>query len=149
MAKILGYMITWTTYGTWLQGDEKGWVKDGEVLKKNEQLRRDNEQRLIKDAVRLSANEKKTVETAIRKEAEKNDITLEALAVCSNHVHVVVGYREQSIEEVIGRFKNAGRVALKNGGIEGRIWTKGYDKRFCYDEDALNNRIEYVNKHDD
>ncbi len=59
MAKTLGYMITWTTYGTWLQGDEKGWVKDGEVLKKNEQLRRDNEQRLIKDAVRLSANEKK------------------------------------------------------------------------------------------
>lgn len=71
------------------------------------------------------------------------------MAVCSNHVHVVVGYREQSIGEVVGRFKNAGRVALKNAGIEGRIWTKGYDKRFCYDEDALKNRIEYVNEHDD
>ena len=31
MAKTLGYMITWTTYGTWLQGDERGYVKDGNI----------------------------------------------------------------------------------------------------------------------
>ena len=149
MGRMVGCLVTWTTYGTWLQGDERGYVKDGEVLKKNEQLRRDNEQRLIKGAVRLSTNEKKIVETAIRKEAEKNEIGLEALAVCSNHVHVVFGYCEQSIEEVVGRFKNAGRAALKNAGIERKIWTKGYDKRFCYDEDALKNRIRYVDEHND
>ena len=25
-------MITWTTYGTWLQGDKRGYVKDGRIL---------------------------------------------------------------------------------------------------------------------
>ncbi len=24
MGKVIGYMVTWTTYGTWLQGEEKG-----------------------------------------------------------------------------------------------------------------------------
>ena len=27
MSDMVGYMLTWTTYGTWLQGDERGWVK--------------------------------------------------------------------------------------------------------------------------
>ena len=25
----LAYLITWTTYGTWLPGDQRGWVEDG------------------------------------------------------------------------------------------------------------------------
>ena len=25
----LAYFITWTTYGTWLPGDKRGWVKAG------------------------------------------------------------------------------------------------------------------------
>jgi hypothetical protein len=28
MVKTLGYMITFTTHGTWLQGDERGFVKE-------------------------------------------------------------------------------------------------------------------------
>ena len=65
MGKIVGCLVTWNAYGTWLQGDERGWVKDGEAFQKNEGLRRDNERRLVKDAVRLSAKDKRIVETAI------------------------------------------------------------------------------------
>jgi len=38
MSKTLGYMLTWTTYGTWLQGDERGYVKDGQVLRGDKKL---------------------------------------------------------------------------------------------------------------
>jgi hypothetical protein len=27
MADPLAYFLTWTTYGTWLPGDERGWCK--------------------------------------------------------------------------------------------------------------------------
>jgi hypothetical protein len=27
MADPLAYFLTWTTYGTWLPGDERGWVE--------------------------------------------------------------------------------------------------------------------------
>jgi len=30
MARMIGYMLTWTTYRTWLQGDKRGYVKDDE-----------------------------------------------------------------------------------------------------------------------
>jgi REP element-mobilizing transposase RayT len=140
-------MVTWTTYGMWLQGDKRGYVKNGEFFKKNERLREDNEQRLVKDAVRLGRKEKKVVGVAIRKEAEKYGIGVEALAVCSNHVHAVVGSGEQSIEETVARFKNAGRVALRSVGVEGRVWAKGFNKQFCFDEQGLKARIAYVKQH--
>ena len=44
MAKMVGYMLTWTTYGTWLQGDERGYVKDGRILGGNEALEKANRQ---------------------------------------------------------------------------------------------------------
>jgi len=69
--------------------------------------------------------------------------------VCSNHVHAVVGCDGQDIEEIAGRFKNAGRVALKDVGFEGKVWTRGYDKRFCFDEKDLRARVAYVNKHNE
>lgn len=142
-------MITWPTYGTWLQGDRRGYVKDGMFMKKNEQLRQDNEYRLVKEPVRFGNDEKKIVETAIRMEAKKNQVGLAALAVCSNHVHAVVLNSEVSIEEVVSRFKNAGRVALKDIGIDGKVWAKKYDKRFCFDEASLQTRVAYVNNHNE
>ena len=39
MGKIIGYMVTWTTYGTRLQGDKRGYVKGGEILQGNENIR--------------------------------------------------------------------------------------------------------------
>jgi hypothetical protein len=32
-------MITFTTYGTWLQGDERGYVKNGRILPGDETLK--------------------------------------------------------------------------------------------------------------
>ena len=29
--RIIGYMVTWTTYGTWVQGEKKGYVKNGKT----------------------------------------------------------------------------------------------------------------------
>lgn len=26
----LPYLLTWTTYGSWLHGDERGWVQSGQ-----------------------------------------------------------------------------------------------------------------------
>ena len=38
MAKTVGYMVTWTTYGSWLQGDKRKYVKDGKVLDGDEHI---------------------------------------------------------------------------------------------------------------
>jgi hypothetical protein len=134
MAKTVGYMVTFTTYGTWLQGEKKGFVKDGEVRGENIALKKSNIENLRETAVRLGRKEKEIVREAIIEAAKRFKQKILAIAVYSNHVHIVCEYVDVPIDVVTGYYKNAGRVALQERGFEGRVWTNGYDKRFCFNE---------------
>jgi REP element-mobilizing transposase RayT len=145
MVKTLGYMITFTTYGTWLQGDERGFVKDSITYDANQSLADSNKQNLSKSPVRLSKNHRAIVAKAIYEKADKLNQKILALAVCSNHVHIVVDYVPIPMGKIVGYYKNSAQVALRKAGLTGRVWTKGFDKRYCFDEQALKSRIDYVN----
>jgi REP element-mobilizing transposase RayT len=147
MAKTVGYMITWTTYGTWLQGGEKGFVKDRKVRGENIAIKKDCENKLEGKPVRLSRSEKNIVREAILDSAKRFRQKICAIAVYSNHVHVVAEYVGVPISVLVGYYKSAGRVALKECGFKGKVWTKGFDKRFCFSEKDLRARVDYVNKH--
>ena len=69
------------------------------------------------------------------------------MAVCSNHVHLVVVSIEKEIDNVVRQYKSNTTYVMKKSGVEGKVWTKGYDKRFCYDKKDLQVRIEYVEQH--
>jgi len=140
-------MLTWTTYGTWLQGDERGYVKDGEVLPANEMLMQANKNLQVQDIVKLSVAQQDVVRQAILKEAVLQKQRIYALSVQSNHVHLVAEYTPQPIEKIVAYYKKAGRLALKALGCDGKVWTAGYDKRFCFDKGALERRIQYVQNH--
>ncbi|MCK4998507.1 MAG: transposase [Anaerohalosphaera sp.] len=146
MSDMVAYMLTWTTYGTWLQGDERGWVKGGSVLDGNEKLYRKNSENMKKDIVWFGNEERQVVRKAIIDEAERNGLTVLAITVQNGHVHVVIKYDDRAICRIAGLLKNSGRVAL---GIKGRVWTTGYDVQYCFDEAAVRSRIRYVDKHED
>jgi len=147
MQKTLGYFVTWTTYGTWLQGEEKGYVKNGCVLVENPQLRGANIKALRGQPVKLYRKEKEIIRKAILSEAERHNQKIFAISVCSNHIHIVLEYCGKSIERIVGRYKAAGRIALQRNGFNRRVWTKGYYKQYCFDEGSLQKRIKYVNSH--
>ena len=145
--KTLGYMLTWTTYGSWLQGDERGYVKDGQTLGGDEELVDLCEKFQKGNTVRLRDNKKDIVRRAILDEAERIGRTIEALAVCGNHVHLVARYSPEPIGQTVSRFKNVAAAALRKHGRGGRVWTRGFDKRFCFDQQDLIRRIQYVKNH--
>ena len=147
MAKMLGYMITWTTYGSWLQGDKRGYVKDSRILAKNESLRKGNTKRLKADPLELNHREREIVYEAIVDSAKILGQKIHAIVVCSNHVHIVAQRTSESIEMVVSRYKNAARLALQANGFVDRVWTRGFDKRFCFDQQQLQSRIKYVQAH--
>ena len=97
--------------------------------------------------MRLGRSDKNVVKDAILEAAKRFQQKICAIAVCSNHVHIVAEYVEVPMSVLVGYYKNAGRVALKKCGFEGKVWTKGYDKRYCFDEKSLRARTTYVNKH--
>ena len=146
MGKTLGYMVTFTTYGTWLQGCEDGFVKDGEILKACEKLEQANKKALKGDEVELGKQEREIARTAIIQEAERIGETILALSVWNRHVHIVIKEGGRPIDKVVNRFKTAAYYALRERGFRRKVWTRGYDKRFCFDERALKNRIGYVER---
>ena len=149
MSEIIGYMLTWTTYGTWLQGDGRGYVKNGKILSGNKGLEKANRKKLKSESVILTEREKQIVRQVILTEADRIGHSIEALSVCTNHIHLVAGPHSDSIEKIAGRYKSLTTRALWENGRTGRIWTKGFDKRFCFSEKELLRKIQYVKSHND
>ncbi len=147
MGETYGYMVTWTTYGSWLQGDERGFVKKGQVLGGSKGLKEANRRRRRGNGVKLKKSEREVARRAMLGEAERIGEKVLALSVWSNHVHVVIGEGGKPIGKVVSRLKSAAYYALRERGIDGRMWTRGYDKRFCFDERALKDRMAYVMRH--
>jgi REP element-mobilizing transposase RayT len=140
-------MVTWTTYGSWLQGDRRGYVKNGRILPGDKEIEQANRRFQKSSTVKLNSQHKDIVRQAILCEAKRIGQKIEALAVCESHVHLVARPYKESIEEIVSRYKNISMFALHKYIEVDRIWTHGFDKRFCFDPDSLNQRIEYVNIH--
>ena len=62
-------MLTWTIYGTWLQGDKRGYVKNGIILSANQKLQTANRNNQKHPSIKLNTNLILIVKKAIEKEA--------------------------------------------------------------------------------
>ncbi len=142
-------MVTWTTYGSWLPGDERRYVANGQILQGDLKTLERNKKRLKSPTVKLNKKEVQLVRQVILNEAERIGHEIEALAVCTNHVHLAARTNDKLIEDIVGRYKSTTTRTLWKLGHKGRIWTKGYDKRFCFSEEDLTRKTQYVNKHND
>ncbi len=147
MARMIGFMATWTTYGTWLQGDKKGYVKNGIILEANPELEKSNKELLKHNKIKFPKRFREAVKNAILKESEEIGQKVYAITVCSNHVHIVVESIGKSCGYSIGRFKKAATKVLRKYGFNDKVWTKGFDKRYCYNEQELKKKIKYIQKH--
>jgi hypothetical protein len=69
MAAPLAYLITWTTYGTWLPGDKRGWVESGKAgVQLSDAPRQELAERLMRGTtVILNPAQREVVEGTIRK----------------------------------------------------------------------------------
>jgi len=149
MRKTIGYMITFTTYGTWLQGDKRGYVKDGKRIGKNYKLEEENIKNLKTEAVHLTPEQRKIVFGAIIEKSMQLNQKVFALYVASNHIHITAEYIPKPIDIIVRHYKVSGQAALKKTGFTGKLWAKGYDRRFCFSKREMENRINYIKSHYD
>ena len=150
MKELIGYLITWNTYGSWKPGDDRGYVNNqGQTLEGNIGILQISTEKQKYPTVKLNQIEKQIAEQIIIKEAQKIGHKIIALAVCTNHVHLVAEPHQESIQYLVGRYKSITTRAFWEYGRKGKIWARGFDKRFCFSIKELNARIEYVRKHND
>jgi hypothetical protein len=76
------------TYGSWLRGDERGFVANGQVLPGRAEVLQADRKRQKSPTVRLNGRKIKLIRRVIFKEAGRIGHEIEALAVCTNHVHL-------------------------------------------------------------
>jgi REP element-mobilizing transposase RayT len=91
MPEPLAYFLTWPTYGTWLPGDERGWVKYRRGKQKPDPIRkREAAARMTEDACQLDEQQRELVQTTVGEHCKTRGWHLFAVNCRSNHVHVVV-----------------------------------------------------------
>jgi REP element-mobilizing transposase RayT len=148
------YFITWTTYGTWLPGDGRGWRKwtAGEQQPRPllEAWCRD---RMKEEQVVLNAKQREKVETVCREHAEIRGWELHAVNARSNHVHIAVT-ADAAPPKVRDQFKaNATRVLRQppEAITNEKVWTRGGDVEIIDDDgdDGLEQVVLYITEAQD
>jgi hypothetical protein len=145
MGSTRAILFTMTTYGTWLRGDRRGWVEDGVIFPPNPELE-------IADRNRLKYPVYKFPEKRLLEIGEmiggslisRRKLQILALHVGTWHTHFVIGATTHSLGDISKCAKDAVRWGLR---IDRPIWTDGYDKQFCFDEQSLRHRVRYVERH--
>ena len=154
-------LLTWTTYGTWLPGDERGFVSrvpgadGGHVLHDipgepydadDAQIRNEAIERMEGAPVHLNADQARILLASIAESAERHGIELLAIAIMRDHVHVLC-QTDRSGQELQKLFKGAAsRLLSQRFELSGspRWFTRRGSSRFIKKRADLTAAIEYL-----
>lgn len=147
MGNTLAIMVTMTTYGTWLRGDRRGWVDDGVIMPPDPVLESRDALRMNHPPFRFDRKQLISVGVMIGTSlTERLNVSILALTVQTWHAHFVIAATQHDIGAVVKCAKDAARYGLRLGRP---IWTDKYDKRFCFNLQAVHRRVRYVEAHNE
>jgi REP element-mobilizing transposase RayT len=158
----MAFLITWTTYNSWLPGDPRGFRtrKGKEYVPPPARYARD-ESRFYKagrynglyrsvpksNAVRLSETQQQTVLTVIGETIQEQCPGHALVCVGENHVHLLLNLANQT---TVPKFCNyaKGRSArrLIALGHSGKVWARGYHAEHVDSQD-WEKAAQYILKH--
>lgn len=135
--------VTTTTYGSWLPGDARGFVQNGELLPASPRLERHAASLLKQEPVLFNSTQQAHLASEFHAACSEFRYVLCDLSIEAWHLHWIVRHND-TVASMVGRLKNRMRQRLKRG----QIWTDGYWHRVLVsDEDLLTTR-KYIRRHD-
>jgi REP element-mobilizing transposase RayT len=161
------WLITSTTYGTWLPGDERGFVSTvrdpsgpptGPRVRHNQfgtpydadmpELRESARKLLKAPSIFLDLAKAKVISAQFQETATYREWDMHGFSIMVNHFHVVVTASEEvPSTKILGDFKSYASRAL-NGRwgkpANGTWWTESGSRRPLPNEKALEDAIDYV-----
>jgi REP element-mobilizing transposase RayT len=149
----IAYFITWTCYGTWLPGDDRGWTQWHKGDQVGQPLLADwCRKQMVEEAIYLNDQQRKIVNTIVVEHCTYRKWQLHAVNCRSNHCHVVVSAPDYSGEIVRDQLKawstrklNEQQHLLSSAGRRReRWWTRKGSIRHLFDEESLDASIIYT-----
>jgi hypothetical protein len=161
------WFVTWSTYGTWLPGDPRGfqtwrgrryvppprrYAKPGEPVYDPRKHRIDLElaESISDEPVYLTVEEQKLALPAIVADIEKlHPMRPRIMSLGDWHVHLLAKFGTLKIRPTVGRLKQTATDAIPNPGTRKRIWVAGCHMVSVKDEKHYQNLVNYVSGHRD
>ena len=149
----IAYLITWTTYGSWLHGDERSSVhknqaRPGDPFIEPSWLRVEGARRTLRhDPVTLDDAQRAAVAEAIREHASFASWRVLALNVRTNHVYLVIASDVVPPERVMNSMKSWATRRLRAETLispDSRVWTRHGSTRWIHSDETLRRAIAYV-----
>jgi REP element-mobilizing transposase RayT len=151
----LAYFLTWTTYGTWLPGDERGWCKRGSrVVEAGDPALRDAARSaMTEEPVILTQAQRDLIDAVIVNHCAIRKWTLHARIVRTNHIHAVVSAALVGTEVRAQLKAWCSRRLSEQAGLTGgaengkrRWFSERGDFEWIDDHEHLENAIRYVDE---
>jgi REP element-mobilizing transposase RayT len=142
----IGYFITCVTYGTWLPGDDRGWVEYHRGWKLPDPARHlEAEAKMNEDACILNLPQRTAVNLQVRETCDYRGWTLHAVNCRSNHMHIVVTAPNTSSRKVRIDLKAwATRRLKKFDPSRDNWWAERGSIRWLFDAEGLEATIFYT-----
>ncbi len=150
---VLGYFVTFTCYGTWLHGDDRGsWRRNAKSLREyfvppDPKLVESMRHRMKHPATSLDGPMRKCVREGIEAYCNFKSWELHALAVRTNHVHVVLTAPLNTIQQVMVAAKARATFLLREAGLtspDQPMWTEGASKIVLDTNASFDGAVHYV-----
>jgi REP element-mobilizing transposase RayT len=148
----LAYFITFSCYGTWLHGDQRGSVDDDHnrpdtpFIRPEAGLFNDRRQSLKLPPYYLDGPRREVVLQAIQEIAERKQWEILAVHVRTNHVHIVVR-AHAPIERVMNDFKTSASRRLKKAfpdEVARSRWTRHGSTIYLWSDAQVVDKVDYV-----
>jgi hypothetical protein len=161
------WLISWTTYGTWLPGDERGYrtwrgeryvappkrySKPGEHTYRAQDhvAVREIAEAISEEPVYLTHDQVEIALLAMVAEIDEIPVMPAIMSIGDWHVHWLCYFGPLEIRPVVERVKAASTRELNRRGFQGkRPWTKGCNMRSKHTRQECRNAYKYVRNHHD
>jgi len=153
MSDLLGYFITFRTYGTWLHGDMRGSTDychntyGTPRLAPDPRLVESTRKRMHGPPYVMGVRERAIVHAAIEETCRFRDWHIWALKVRTNHVHIVLSAPGSTAERVMNDLKIYATRALRRASLiqtQTQVWSRHGSTPHLFESDQLAAAIQYV-----
>ena len=143
----IGYFLTWTVYGTFLQGDSRWWKTNAGSSPPQPKLEQWHRDRLKHNIILLNEKHQLIVRTRIVEHCDHRGWKLWVASPRTNHVHVVVtaaGYEGKNVRDQLKANATGALRRYDSIFTDRPVWTTKGDVEFLKSDSDLDQAITYA-----